>query len=280
MTREEQERIAAAVGCIEARLGEPLDLATAAQEARYSKYHFHRLFAAAAGITPHSYIRRRRLTEAARRLVFSQEPVVEIALAAGYQSQQAFASVFRAMYKRTPGEYRKEGFFYPLQLPLRLREASVPPKVPAGEIRRVAPCDIPAWMELLTQVIDGFPRLREDTHRQALARAAAEGEALLLWDRNAAVGAAVFSRRKGRIELLTAHPQYRRRGVTRALLRFVAEKELPGQPLRITTFRAGDPADTGQWEDYRRLGFVDAGPGVQFGYPIQQMVLPFLGGAL
>lgn len=110
--------------------------------------------------------------------------------------------------------------------------------------------------------------------------AAAEGEALLLWDRNAAVGAAVFSRRKGYIELLTAHPQYRRRGVTRALLRFVAEKELPGRPLRITTFRAGDPADTGQWEDYRRLGFVDAGPGVQFGYPVQQMVLPFRGGAL
>ena len=100
MTQEELERVAAAVGCIEARLGEPLDLATAAQEARYSKYHFHRLFAAAAGITPHSYIRRRRLTEAARRLVFSQEPVVEIALAAGYQSQQAFASVFRAMYKQ------------------------------------------------------------------------------------------------------------------------------------------------------------------------------------
>ena len=34
------------------------------------------------------------------------------------------------------------------------------------------------------------------------------------------------------------------------------------------------------WEDYRRLGFVDAGPGVQFGYPVQQMVLPFRGGAL
>ena len=52
MTQEELERVAAAVGCIEARLGEPLNLTAAAQEARYSKYHFHRLFAAAAGITP------------------------------------------------------------------------------------------------------------------------------------------------------------------------------------------------------------------------------------
>ena len=78
MTQEELERVAAAVGCIEARLREPLNLTAAAQEARYSKYHFHRLFAAAAGITPHSYIRRRRLTEAAQETLTFQRRTFEI----------------------------------------------------------------------------------------------------------------------------------------------------------------------------------------------------------
>ncbi len=40
---------------------------------------------------------------------------MEIALIAGYESQQAFTAVFKVMYKKTPGKYREEEEFYPLQ---------------------------------------------------------------------------------------------------------------------------------------------------------------------
>ena len=51
------------------------------------------------------------------------------------------------------------------------------------------------------------------------------------------------------------------------------EELLPGRPIAITTFRAGDRADTGQRAAYRRLGFREAELLTEFGYPTQRMVL-------
>ena len=82
----------------------------------YSKYHLHRMFTAAVGLTLHDYIQRRRLTEAAKLLVFSEQPILDIALKSGYESQQAFSNIFTAMYKTSPGKYRDNEKFYPLQL--------------------------------------------------------------------------------------------------------------------------------------------------------------------
>lgn len=68
------------------------------------------------GLTAHDYIQRRRLTEAAKLLVFSDKPILEIALLAGYESQQAFTGIFTALYKMPPNRYRENERFYPLQL--------------------------------------------------------------------------------------------------------------------------------------------------------------------
>ncbi len=52
-----------------------------------------------------------------------------------------------------------------------------------------------------------------------------------------------------------------------------------GHGVSITTFRQGDPADTGQREGYKRLGFVESELLTEFGYPTQRMVLlPFVEG--
>jgi len=45
----------------------------------------------------HAYLQRRRLTEAAKLLVFSNTSILEIALISGYESQQAFTERFKAM---------------------------------------------------------------------------------------------------------------------------------------------------------------------------------------
>lgn len=88
------ENIVAAISYVEAHLNEKLDLDAVASAVRYSKYHLHRMFTDTVGITLHDYIQRRQLTEAAKLLVFSEKPIIEIALIAGYESQQAFSSIF------------------------------------------------------------------------------------------------------------------------------------------------------------------------------------------
>lgn len=137
--------IGTALDFIETHLEDGVALADVAQAAHYSKYHLHRAFSGILGITPHQYARRRRLTEAARRLVRFQTPLRDLALMAGYQSQQAFSDAFCAMYKIPPAEYRRLRVFYPLQLPIRLNpEAPYPPSV-----RRRQRISRPGWRFLV-----------------------------------------------------------------------------------------------------------------------------------
>lgn len=274
MNGHQVESIAAAISYIEAHLEENLNLDTVAKAAGYSKYHLHRMFTGAAGITPHDYIRRRQLTEAARRLAFSGEPVREIALTAGYESQQAFHSVFKSMYKQTPLEYRQNGTFYPLQLAFALSQAPAAPGAMAKEISYAAPADIPGWMDFITLVIGGFPCLDESSHLERLKQSVQRRQALIMRDGFTVIGAAAFSERAGKVDFLAVHPQYRRYGVAEVFLDFLTRGPLAGRKVSITTFRQGDKADTGQREEYKRLGFAEAELLTEFGYPAQRLVLP------
>ena len=108
--------IARIVDYIESHLEDKLDLDRIAQEAGYSKYHLHRMFTSIVGFTIHSYVQRRRLTEAVRLLIFTRQSIMEIALFAGYETQQSFSVACKAMFGCSPQVLRKKGNFYPLQL--------------------------------------------------------------------------------------------------------------------------------------------------------------------
>ena len=116
------KNVIAAIDYIENHLHEKLDLDMIAEALHYSKYHLHRMFTGTVGLTIQTYAQRRRLTEAAKLLVFFDKPILEIAFTAGYESQQSFTDSFRAMYKKTPNQYREEDEFYPLQLRYVLNE--------------------------------------------------------------------------------------------------------------------------------------------------------------
>ncbi len=116
MKSHDIDNIVAIVAYIKGHLQENLDLDKVAAGIHYSQFHLHRMFAQITGITIHDYIRWRKLTEAERSLAFSKKPILEIALAAGYEGQQAFTGIFKSMYKRTPIEYKRNQKFYPLQL--------------------------------------------------------------------------------------------------------------------------------------------------------------------
>src|SRR5690348_4037625 len=98
----------AVIEYIDRHLDENLDLATLADVAHFSAFHFHRLFHALIGEPLGDYVRRRRLELAAIRLRSQPDvPVLDVALAVGFGSTEAFARAFRTRFGCTPTVYRK-----------------------------------------------------------------------------------------------------------------------------------------------------------------------------
>ncbi len=268
--------VTAAIDYIENHLDEKPDLDTVSKAVHYSKYHLHRMFTETAGLTVRTYAQRRRLTEAAKLLVFSDRPILEIALAAGYESQQSFTDSFRAMYKKPPHRYREEKTFYPLQLRFVLNETPAAPEEENGwrrKIARAADADIPDWMELVRLVIDGFPCLDEGQHLRRLREFIRNGRAWMLKDADTAVGIMAFHERTGSLDFLGVHPQYRNKGIEKAFCEKALQELVHSREITVTTFREGDKADTGYRQTVKSLGFAEAELLVEFGYPTQRFVL-------
>ena len=242
---------------IESHLDQKLDLEKVSEAVHYSKYHLHRMFTNTVGMTIHDYVQRRQLTEVAKLLVFSSKPIIEVAFFYGYESQQAFSSAFKSMYKVPPAQYRDKGNFYPLQLQFVLHK-NILFKVFTKEdvcIARVE--DIPDWMDLMRLVIDGYPVMDETDYLNEITRAIEEDRALILKACNILIGAMTFSKIANSIEFLGIHPQYRNQGIQKILLEVLLEKYLPGKEISMTTYRAGDKADTGHRDLLKSLGFAE-----------------------
>lgn len=276
MASNKIENINYIIEYIEANLTEKLDLDRLAEAAHYSKYYLHRMFTDTVGLTPREYLQRRQLTEAAKLLVFSNKSILDIALLAGYESQQAFTNVFTAMYKIPPSKYRENEKFYPLQLQYNFEgsyEMLNKKDDMQWNIAFAAEGDIPCWMELVRLVVDGFPNLNEEEYIQVLRKKIETNQALILKDGTSAVGIMLFSYDTGSIDFMGSHPLYRKKGIPGAFLRKVMEALLKDKEISITTYREGDRADTGQRREIKKLGFAEAELLVEFGYPTQRFVL-------
>ena len=80
---------------IENNLHEDINLSAIAKEAGYSLYHFHRIFKGIVGDSIKNYVRKRRFTEAAKELVYTNKSIVEIGIKYGYESREAFSRAFK-----------------------------------------------------------------------------------------------------------------------------------------------------------------------------------------
>ena len=266
--------IEAVIDYIESHLDGKLELETVAEAVHYSKYHLHRLFTETVGMTIHDYVQRRQLTEAAKLLVFSDKPIIEIAFICGYESQQSFSLAFKAMYKSPPAEYREERSFYPLQLRFILHRRTTAMEFTIQDIRLAEKKDIVDWMNLMRLVIDGYPVMDEDDYLAKLEESIDEKRALVLREGDILIGAMAFTYSPGSIEFLGVHPQYRNRGLQKLFLYALLDTYLPGQEISTTTFREQDKADTGHRDMLLQLGFAEKELLTEFGYPTQRFVLP------
>jgi AraC-like DNA-binding protein len=105
-TAADERRISATLRFIEANLAEPMPLAQLASTARMSEFHFLRVFKQVTRVTPHQYILRARLREAALQLRANGDDVLAIALAAGFLDLSNFNHAFRAEFGVSPRIYR------------------------------------------------------------------------------------------------------------------------------------------------------------------------------
>ena len=101
------EKIQTSIKYIENNLNEKILLEDLAKQTFLSKYHYHRVFHELVGETVMAYIRKRRLTEAAKELVESNIKIVDVALKYQFGSQEAFSRAFRRMFKASPREFRQ-----------------------------------------------------------------------------------------------------------------------------------------------------------------------------
>ena len=101
---------------LERHLDKPLTTHDLASLCAVSPYHMVRACRAAIGQSPMGYLRRRRLSLAARALAFGADDILTVALDAQYASHEAFTRAFSAQFHCTPRDVRASQTTQPLQL--------------------------------------------------------------------------------------------------------------------------------------------------------------------
>ena len=102
-------QVTRAIEYIESNLDADISLKNVAIQAGISQWHFARIFKALTNETLKSYIRNRRLSNAMDKLLTSQERIIEIAMGAGFSSQESFSRALKKIYQLNPHEIRQLG---------------------------------------------------------------------------------------------------------------------------------------------------------------------------
>lgn len=118
------QQIQRGVDFIERELDGDLQLHEVARLSGMSQWHFQRIFRALTGETLKSYIRSRRFGRAVERLRTTDWRILDIALAAGYESHESFSRAFKKAFAVTPQEYRQT-----------LSKQLVPRRLPLDELQ-------------------------------------------------------------------------------------------------------------------------------------------------
>lgn len=130
--------VARALALLEDDLQSPWQLDELASRCHCHPTHLVRAFAQRTGYTPMGYLRARRLTLAAQQLLHGGD-ALPLALALGYQSQQAFSRAFRRQFGMSLTQLREAGEIPPSRCVTALHLPSI--DVPAMPV--VERCDWP-----------------------------------------------------------------------------------------------------------------------------------------
>ena len=150
---------------IDAHIDAPLSVDGLAAVAGFSKFHFHRQFSELLGMGVYRYVQLVRLRRATHELAFSDARILDVALASGFESHEAFARAFKKVVGQAPSEFREHPRWdtwhatYRPVIDLRSRHMSTD--------RRARTVDIVAFPETRVAVLEhhGDPNLIGNTVR-------------------------------------------------------------------------------------------------------------------
>ena len=106
-TRDRDEELQPLLIEAEEDLERDLRLASLAERFGTSKYHFHRVFAAAVGETPKQHFERLRIERAAMLLATTGAPITELALTLGFKNVETFSRRYKTALGCSPSDYRR-----------------------------------------------------------------------------------------------------------------------------------------------------------------------------
>ncbi|HYE81960.1 MAG TPA: AraC family transcriptional regulator [Clostridia bacterium] len=101
------ESIQRSIDFIEENIDVDITLKEIAERSCFSLYHFHRIFQAVTGESVKEYIRKRRLSCAAKDLLYDKSKVIDIAFKYQYESAEAFSRAFSKAYGIPPLMFKK-----------------------------------------------------------------------------------------------------------------------------------------------------------------------------
>ena len=118
-----------AICYMEEHICENISYTEVAKSAHMSSYNFHRTFSFIVGMTANEYIRKRRLTLAAKELQTSDISVLDAAYKYGYESPESFSKAFSRFHGVTPKQAKQKGtelhLFNPLVIKIILEGGNI-----------------------------------------------------------------------------------------------------------------------------------------------------------
>lgn len=118
-----------AICYMEEHICENISYAEVAKSVQMSSYNFHRTFSFIVVMTANEYMRKRRLTLAAKELQTTAISVIDAAYKYGYESPESFSKAFSRFHGSTPKQAKQKGtklhLFNPLLIKIIVEGGSI-----------------------------------------------------------------------------------------------------------------------------------------------------------
>lgn len=264
--------VASITDYIEEHLQEKIMLDELAKQLHYSKYYLLHEFKETTHQSLYNYIKRRRLNEAARALLYSEQRIIEVAVQTGYQSQQAFTKAFEELFKLTPRRYRLQNKKFFIEEPFVAADYLVWAEQRDLHIRQGRLEDQLAILYFVQLMRGALPYLEKEEYLRSLCLFISEGNCYLAWAKGRIVGLLLFDQKRKRVENLTALPSCWNLEIEKNLLTTLVREKAP-RSLSTTTFRAADKLDIGHRQRLLNVGFVPNEQIMEVNYPTERLVL-------
>lgn len=137
--------------------------------------------------------------------------------------------------------------------------------------------ELDSWMQLIETVRWNFPGLETqkdmEDYRDTVIKNINRKSAVCALDNGTVVGFLLFSVKNNMLCQMAVHPDYRRQKIASQMIEIMLENLDRGRDIEVHTFRKDDEKGIAPRALYKKLGFEEAEPGLDFGYPIQKFIL-------